>query len=468
VRGPRTTSLPEVSEGLSTPSDPTLNEKTGLTEPTVADAIFLAITTPGYDGATGLNLLVWGSPGTGKTATAKDVLARTERHPYYVDLSLSAPEDLAGIPRVMFAQMSEDGKLIKIYGTTDAAPKRPGQEPVELAAISLRAMDATWLNVAADKQAVLIADDLTNAAQMVQAALLRVALERQISDGKGGFVSLKHMPVLAMANFGYGNALQPLLGPLANRFSHIVATDQDVLRWWNTNRASQLTLDLEKTQTLEQAFRELERRYWQIINQFVVEHQIEAFDEAPSEFTHVAQHAYASSRSYEFCVRWLAVCEHFGVQPDRFIHASLGLKKGGMLISWLRDRELGLQVMANTVRWEECTTDERNNASMWAARHFTTDTDLSGIILSVERLRNITEGSDDNNIPARDYLIHRALGLPVGPDGQVDAGEKGKPEGAMTARQVSKVRRAWPEQFKAKKAEHSGLLTPGDQGRAVA
>src|SRR4051794_2378250 len=100
-----------VPDTNSQPSPATTN-RSGLIEPTIADAMFLAITTPGYDGGTGLNLLVWGAPGTGKTATSKDVIARAGRSAFYVDLSLSAPEDLAGIPRVMFAEVSEDGRVL--------------------------------------------------------------------------------------------------------------------------------------------------------------------------------------------------------------------------------------------------------------------------------------------------------------------------------------------------------------------
>ena len=410
----------EIVDDKPTRSVPTYNKKTGLIEPTIADAMFLACTAPGYDGATGLNLLVWGNPGTGKTATAKDVINRSGLHARYVDLSLSAPEDLAGIPRVMFYQMSEDGKTLEIHYTTDTARKDKDGNPIDTGVLSVRAVDATWLNIASDPLSVLIVDDITNSVQMVQAALLRVALERQISDGQGGFLDLKHMAVLAMANFGDGNALQPLLGPLANRFSHIEASEADVMRWWNTSRTSQLTIDLDKATNIKRDFPALEKKYWDIVNTFIVEHQLAAFDIAPTEFNTVQQHAYASSRTYEFCIRWLAACEYYGVQPDRLVRASIGDHKGGMLISWLRTRELGLAAMNDTIEWEKLDVAECTQSSMWAARNFQTSEDLQHTIKSIERLAHLREKSHDNNVPARDYLIHRALGLPVGPNGQVD------------------------------------------------
>jgi AAA domain (dynein-related subfamily) len=462
-------SVPETSDGLPEPSKPTHNAKTGLIEPTVADAMFLAISAPGYDGATGLNLLVWGDPGVGKTATAKDVLRRSGKHAFYVDLSLSAPEDLAGIPRVVFAEISEDGRVLNYYFTTDEAKPDPvtGKMP-QLAILSVRAIDATWMNIFNDPKAVLVADDLTNAAQMVQASLLRIALEKQVSDGKGGLLSLKHMAVLAMANFGDGNALQPLLGPLANRFSHLSVVMSDVVRYYESGEKSQLTIDTKLSATLDAKFPALYDKYRGLVRDFVVEHGVASFDRAPTQFDSVEQHAYASPRSYEFCARWLAVCEHFGVQPDRFIRASIGAGKGGMLISWLRTRELGLQAISNKIDWANLDIAECNNASMWAARHFTGADELRNVVRSIDRLRKLRDGSNDNNVPARDYLIHRALGLPVGPNGQVDA-KKGKVEPALTDDEIFVIRSAWNSEFLHKRTTHAPEQTgPDASGQGLA
>jgi hypothetical protein len=461
--------VPEISDEFPERSEPTYNAKSGLIEPTVADAMFLAVSAPGYDGATGLNLLVWGDPGVGKTATAKDVLRRSGKHAFYVDLSLSAPEDLAGIPRVVFAEISEDGKVINYYFTTDEATPDPvtGKMP-QLAILSVRAIDATWMNIFNDPKAVLVADDLTNAAQMVQASLLRIALEKQVSDGKGGLLSLKHMAVLAMANFGDGNALQPLLGPLANRFSHLSVGMADVIKYYESGEKSQLTLDIGKSDTLDANFPALYDKYRGLIRTFVVEHGVTAFDRAPTQFDTVEQHAYASPRTYEFCARWLAVCEHFGVQPDRFIRASIGMSKGGMLISWLRTRELGLQTLANKIDWSKLDIAECNNASMWAARNFSNVGELKNAVRSIDRLRKLREGSNDNNVPARDYLIHRALGLPVGPNGQVDV-KRGKVEPALSDDAVFVIRSAWNAEFLQKRSVHAPEQTgPDASGHGLA
>ncbi len=174
-------------EGRPPPSDcPSL---LGVGTHTDVDALAVAVQA-------GEPLLVWGRPGVGKSARVEAVAAALERPCITVIGSLREASDFAGLPI-----RTEDG---------------------------VRFAPPTWaLAAAAEPNTVLFLDELTSAPPGVQAAMLRLVLDRRIGDlalpDGVAIVAAANPPDLAADGFD-------LSAPLANRFCHL-HWEADVATW---------------------------------------------------------------------------------------------------------------------------------------------------------------------------------------------------------------------------------------------
>ncbi len=143
-------------------------------------------------------VLLWGGPGLGKTSAVREMADAAGLPCETVIASIREPSDFAGLPVV-----TEDG------GTVRFAPPNWAQR------------------LAAAGRGVLFLDEISTAPPAVQAALLRVVLERTVGD-----LSLPPMvAVVAAANppdeAADGWDLSP---PLANRFCHL-EWDLNAVEW---------------------------------------------------------------------------------------------------------------------------------------------------------------------------------------------------------------------------------------------
>jgi len=149
-----------------------------------AEALALAVSA-------NLPVLLWGAPGIGKSATLYE-LARTLRAPLEtVIASVHEPSDFAGLPIV-----GDD----------------PARNGVPLA-------PPDWaVRIAGQRRGIVFFDELSSAPPAVQAALLRVVLERRV----GSLALPPSVRIVAAANppdsAADGWQLSP---PLANRFVHL-------------------------------------------------------------------------------------------------------------------------------------------------------------------------------------------------------------------------------------------------------
>jgi hypothetical protein len=136
-------------------------------------------------------VLLWGSPGTGKTSVVRSMAAALGLPSETVIASIREPSDFAGLPIV-----NHDGGLPHV----DFAPPRWAQR------------------LAAAGSGVLFFDEISTAPPAVQAALLRVVLERTVGD----LVLPDGIAVVAAANPPEQAASGwELSAPLANRFCHL-------------------------------------------------------------------------------------------------------------------------------------------------------------------------------------------------------------------------------------------------------
>jgi hypothetical protein len=147
----------------------------------VAEALAIAVSLR-------VPVLLWGAPGTGKSSVVRALGAALSEPVETVIASLREPADFAGLPVV-----ADDG--------------------------SIRLAEPSWARrLVAAGRGILFLDEVTTAPPAVQAALLRVVLERVVGD-----VALPSaVAVIAAANppevAAGGWDLTP---PLANRFCHL-------------------------------------------------------------------------------------------------------------------------------------------------------------------------------------------------------------------------------------------------------
>jgi hypothetical protein len=132
-------------------------------------------------------VLLWGAPGTGKSSVVRDLAEAMDWPCEVVIASIREPSDFAGLP-------------IVVDGGVRFAP--PG-----------------WATSLADKgRGVLFLDEISTAPPAVQAALLRVVLERTVGD-----LQLPEDVVVVAAANPPDQAADgwDLSAPLANRFCHL-------------------------------------------------------------------------------------------------------------------------------------------------------------------------------------------------------------------------------------------------------
>jgi hypothetical protein len=160
---------------------------TGRTEPIrdpKVEALALAV-------AANLPVLLWGEPGIGKSATMRQLAARLGTPMETVIASVHEPSDFAGLP------------IVGADPATDGVPMAPPDWAVRLATAGT---------------GLLFFDELSSAPPAVQAALLRVVLERHV----GSLRLPDAIRIVAAANppasAADGWHLSP---PLANRFVHL-------------------------------------------------------------------------------------------------------------------------------------------------------------------------------------------------------------------------------------------------------
>jgi hypothetical protein len=240
--------------------------------PKGAEELLIALQTPSPKGHLGIPALLWGAPGEGKSSFVES-LRRDDFPVVTLIASIHDPTDFSGLP-------------VHLNGQVRFAPPE-----------WTFAFDETG-------QGILFLDELTTAPPSVQAALLRVILERKV-----GFRPLpKGVRVVAAANppdqVVGGWELSP---PLRNRFVHI--------RWALSGEIYQKALregfGQPSLPAIDPDAHAEAEKFWRRMVEVFLQHYPHLAKTNPSD----EEYAFASPRTWDFAIALMASCDLLGKAP---------------------------------------------------------------------------------------------------------------------------------------------------------
>ncbi len=240
--------------------------------PRGAPELLIALATPAPKGFWGIPVLLWGRPGSGKSSFVES-LSREGFPVFTLIASLHDPTDFGGFPAMEGERM--------------------------------RFLPPQWIEVFEEpQQGILFLDEITTAPPAVQAALLRLVLERRI----GAYALPPAVRVVAAANPPDTTSIAwELSPPLANRFVHL-SWDIPAELYVKALQAGFHAPDFLKVDLTEH---EKRKPFWQgVLSGFLRRAPQHLYTSAaPSEY------AYATPRSWDFAVALMTTCDLFQMAP---------------------------------------------------------------------------------------------------------------------------------------------------------
>ncbi len=240
--------------------------------------------------------LLWGAPGEGKSRAVEQIAEQLGRACEVVVGSVREAADFAGLP-------------VRVGDSVSFAPPRWAQRCLDL------------------PDTVVFLDELTTAAPQVQAAMLRVVLEREVGDlrlpEQVAFVAAANPPELSAG----GDDLAP---PLANRFCHLE---------WQATTADWVTGMLSGWEPVEvpvvPASWTADAVRWRALLAGFISARPSALRDVPTDV--VAQgRAWPSPRSWDHAHRAAAAAEAAGAGKEVRHVLVAGLVGAGPAIEFLR------------------------------------------------------------------------------------------------------------------------------------
>lgn len=266
----------------------------------VSDALALAL-------AARVPVLLWGAPGTGKTSVIRALAEAMSLPSETVIASIHEPSDFAGLPIV-----SHEGGVTQVEFAPPSWARR----------------------LAAEGRGVLFFDEISTAPPAVQAALLRVILERTVGDLR----LPESIAVVAAANPPEQAASGwELTAPLANRFCHLDwsvdggAVSDGLASGWPAPAVPVLPEGWERRVVIA--------RSW--VGGFLRVRPALAL--AVPENAAAAGRAWPSPRTWDMAARLLAAADMSGSDDlvrSLLVSGAVGQGPGIELLSWLVDADL--------------------------------------------------------------------------------------------------------------------------------
>ncbi|WP_058852982.1 AAA family ATPase, partial [Nocardia jinanensis] len=249
-------------------------------------------------------LLIWGSPGTGKTSAVVSLGEAMASRVEVVVGSIREPTDFAGLPVV-------DGGEVRF------APPAWARRLVEA------------------RGGLLFLDELTTAPPAVQAAMLRIVLERRVGD----LLLPADTRIIAAAN-PPGEAADgwDLSAPMANRFVHLdwAVTAEEVARGLTEGFPSPAELLTRPTAD------EHDLRWARAMVSAFLRVRPALVLDLPRSAEAVGR-AWPSPRSWEMATRLLAAARAASAAPEvggMLLRGAVGEGPGSELVAWLRHLDL--------------------------------------------------------------------------------------------------------------------------------
>jgi hypothetical protein len=273
----------------------------------------------------GLPLLLWGSPGIGKSQRVKQAGKAAFLEVKSIFPATRAPEDFSGVPVV-----GPDGKL-----------------RVECILKAVRDLCDTG-------RGVLFIDEISCAVPAVQASLLSVVLDRLVGD-----VQIPQaVRIIAAANppteAAGGWELEP---PMANRFAHMEAEQPSAAQWVNWLLGADKS-DVQEVELAEKVVTD----NWQASYGYVRGLMAGFFDKfregrlfkMPNNGTKERGRAWPSPRTWEMATRAVATCRALGlpasIQHD-FLAACVGAGPAVEWTAWVKNADLPKAIDVVTNGW---------------------------------------------------------------------------------------------------------------------
>ncbi|MGQ9658472.1 MAG: ATP-binding protein [Fimbriimonadales bacterium] len=275
--------------------------------PSGALELLIALATPTPKGYFGVPVLLWGSPGTGKS-TFIESLQQKDFPVVTMIASLHDPTDFSGLPMLV------DGRM--------------------------RFAPPDWTTLFEGKKGgILLLDELTTAPPTVQAALLRLVLERKVGahplPPTVRIAAAANPPEIAASGW-------ELSSPLANRFVHIQ---------WNLETETYLHAlgsGFSSAELPEIDLQQFQERtaYWRYIVQGYLKRGGSLYSQPAED-----EYAYATPRSWDFAIALMAGCDVLGYAPRpdtrqsgkntnpfiRLIYGCVGSGTAQSFLGYLRD-----------------------------------------------------------------------------------------------------------------------------------
>lgn len=253
----------------------------------------------------GIPVLLWGGPGIGKTSFVQELGRLSERNVQTVIASIREPSDFAGLP---------------VITQTDSVKMAPPQWAISLVE---------------SNGGILFLDELTTAPPAVQAALLRVVLERQVGELK--------LPddtwIIAAANpVETSSGTWLLSAALSNRMLHIT---------WNLSQQKWIAgmidgFNMEREMVLlPEDWRDGVRESRNMVASFIQHKPTLLYN--PPEDAETSGKAWPSPRSWDMAATVMAAATSVGLSKDdehTLMEAAVGQGAAIEFLTWVRSLDL--------------------------------------------------------------------------------------------------------------------------------
>lgn len=312
----------------------------------------------------GLNLMLWGDPGIGKSDRVDTASAMVGLPPRTVYAATTQPEDVSGaaFPNTTKAVAMIEAALEAVHelaetsqfgGTILESLMKVGQPIVKKVLSAAKRYGGTTTSMEPllpgitdlmiDQQGVLFLDELSCARPAVQGAYLGVVLSRKV----GGKKLPPGIRIVAAANppesAAGGWELEP---PMANRFCHIDVSVPSIEEWaeWLINETG------AKLEAIEDGEEKIRNRWpdeWPIVKGQIVGYMRsvgkEALHKMPPEGHKNRGRAWPSPRTWYFAGKAIATCRCLNAEDiirDTFIEGCVGEGQATAFTAWVKNADL--------------------------------------------------------------------------------------------------------------------------------